>query len=73
MVKHSPFKGRTARSVLARGTNLIDMEKYLNWRWKRYNHRKYHKYYQLWRDNVTGSQLEFFQKEMTSNKQYIGV
>lgn len=47
-----------------------DIEIYLNWRWKRYNHKKYHKYYELWRENVTDLQLEQIGKQRHKDLNY---
>lgn len=63
MVKPSSFKGMTAESVSAGGTKnknygLGSIEKYLEWRFKRYNHKKYHKHYSLWRENITEEQFQ---------------
>lgn len=46
------------------------LEEYLKWRWKRYNHKKYHKYFDMWFDNVSENQLRYFKKEMLRNIKY---
>lgn len=46
------------------------IEKYLEWRWKRYNHRKYHKYYSQWREGITKNQLYGISKQMKKDMFY---
>lgn len=40
------------------------LEKYLEFRFKTNNIRKYEKYYNEWLENVTEIQLQYFEKEM---------
>ena len=40
------------------------LEKYLEFRFKTNNIRKYEKYYNEWLENVTDIQLQYFEKEM---------
>lgn len=41
----------------------MTIDEYLVYRFKRNNHNKYMKYMQEWIDNVTETQLMYFQKE----------
>lgn len=72
MVKHLPFKERTTGSVPVGGTKKIIMEQYLRWRFYRYNHNKYKKYFDEWFKNVNENQLRYWRKEMVRNKDYSG-
>jgi len=36
---------------------MEEIETYLEWRWKRYNHKKYYKYYDTWRKGITENQF----------------
>ena len=41
-----------------------DLKKYLEWRFRMSNHRKYHNLCHQWLSKITAEQLAYFEKEM---------
>lgn len=47
---------------------MEELIEWLRYHWRRDNHAKYQKYFNMWLSNITNSQIEYFTKQMFNEK-----